>query len=265
MYFQRIAEVEQRGSDAALAVIISTSGSVPRRESTKMVVYRDGSIEGTIGGGEVEHRVIEEAQSVLESGKPSVFHYRFVDVEQGDVGVCGGEMDVYIEPIRSELQLIVVGAGHVGKEVAHLGKWLGFRVVVIDDREEFATGEAIPEADEVLHCDVGEIPELVNITAQTYIVFTTRGVEIDVDGLPGLISSAAAYLGVIGSRRRWEVCAEQLHENGISKEQLSAIHSPVGLELNAETPREIAVSILAEIIMAQHGGTGEPKKHTPTL
>ncbi len=265
MYFQRLAEVEREGMRAALAVIVKTSGSVPRRESTKMVVYQDGSFEGTIGGGEVEKRVLDEALGVIEEGEPRLFHYRFVDVEQGDVGVCGGEMDVYIEPIRSEMTLIVVGAGHVGREVAHLAKWLGFRVIVVDDRKEFAVEAQNPDADQVLHCEIGQIPELVTITPETYVVFTTRGVEIDVDGLPGLIRSPAAYIGVIGSRRRWEVCAQQLHERGISSEQLAAVYSPVGLDLNAETPREIAVSILAEIIMVRKRGTGESMQHTPAM
>ncbi|MBN1266654.1 MAG: XdhC family protein [Anaerolineales bacterium] len=265
MYYQRIAEVEKDGIPAAVAVIVSTSGSVPRREGTKMVIFDDGTFEGTIGGGEVEHRVIKEALESLQESKSRIVHYRFVDVKQGDVGVCGGEMDVYIEPIRSALTLVVVGAGHVGKEVARLGKWLGYRVVVVDDRRQFATQEMVPDADELLNCEISQIPEHVTITDQTYIVFTTRGTEIDVDGLPGLIDSPAAYIGVIGSRRRWEVSAQQLFEKGINKEQLSRIHSPVGLDLNAETPQEIAVSILAQMIMVRHSGTGKSKQHTPVL
>lgn len=265
MYYQRIAEVEKDGIPAAVAVIVSTSGSVPRREGTKMVIYEDGTFEGTIGGGEVEHQVIKEAVEAIKEQKTRLAHYRFVDVRQGDVGVCGGEMDVYIEPIRSELTLVVVGAGHVGKEVARLGKYLGFHVVVVDDRPEFATEEKVPDADQHLTCEISEIPGRIKISDQTYIVFTTRGVELDVDGLPGLIDSPAAYIGVIGSRRRWEVCAKQLFEKGVSKEKLVQIHSPVGLDLNAETPEEIAVSILAEMIMVRRSGTGNSKKHTPGL
>jgi len=141
--------------------------------------------------------------------------------------------------------------------VAHLGKWLGFRVAVSDDRPEFCTPEANPDADEFYPCPLAELPLHLNITPQTYLVLTTRGSQVDVAGLPALLETPAAYIGVIGSRRRWAETQRQIRQAGIPAEKLARVRSPIGLELNAETPQEIAVSILAEIIMSRHGGDGQ--------
>ena len=262
--FQRLAELEGAGEPAALVTVIRDQGSVPRHAGAKMIVFPDGRIEGTIGGGELESRVIEEALAALADGRTRRMTYAFRDPEQGDVGVCGGEMEVFVEPLGQEPQLVIIGGGHVGKAVAHLGKWLGFRVVVCDDRPEFALTEAVPDADAHVVCALGEVPQRVGIHSQSYVVLTTRGVQIDLEGLPALLETPAAYIGVIGSRRRWETTAEALLERGVPAEAIERIVSPMGLELNAETPEEIAVSILAEIIMRRRGGTGERMAHRPS-
>jgi xanthine dehydrogenase accessory factor len=138
-----------------------------------------------------------------------------------------------------------------------LAKWLGFRVVVNDDRPDFCTPEMVPDGDEFLAVPMAELPQHLKITPWTYLVLTTRGVNIDVPGLPALLESDAAYIGVIGSRRRWLTTRKQLLQAGIAAEKLDRVRSPMGLELNAETPEEIAVSILAEIIMLRQGGNGQ--------
>jgi xanthine dehydrogenase accessory factor len=166
-------------------------------------------------------------------------------------------MEVFVEPVLPKPTLVVVGAGHVGSAVVHLARWLGFRVAVSDDRPEFCTPEAIPEADEYLPISLVELPNRLTIQPWTYIVLTTRGVNIDVAGLPALLDSPAGYIGVIGSRRRWATAQKQLLEAGVPPEKLARVSSPMGLELNAETPEEIAVSILAEIIMLRNGGDGK--------
>ncbi|MCK4960951.1 MAG: XdhC family protein, partial [Anaerolineales bacterium] len=171
--------------------------------------------------------------------------------------------EVFVEAIRPRSTLVVIGAGHVGKAVAHIASWLGFRVVVADDRPDFATPGAVPGADVYLSCELGELPDKMQINEETYLVLTTRGASVDIDGLPVLLDTPAAYIGVIGSRRRWETTAQKLLEKGISEEKISRVTSPMGIELNAETPEEIAVSILAEIIMLRCGGTGEAMAHTP--
>ncbi|RPJ22126.1 MAG: hypothetical protein EHM33_24465, partial [Chloroflexi bacterium] len=156
--------------------------------------------------------------------------------------------------------LVVIGAGHVGKAVVHLAKWLGFRVAVSDDRPEFCTPESTPGADAYYPVEMGKLPEHLKINKQTYVVITSRGSNVDAEGLPSLLESKAAYIGVIGSRRRWITTVKALKEKGVPEEKIARVHSPMGLELNAETPEEIAVSIMAEVLMLKDKGTGKPMK-----
>ncbi len=259
--YAKLTELERQGEAFAIATVIRAHGSVPRHDGSKMVVFGDGRIEGTIGGGDMESRVIRESLAAIADGKTRVLSYAFRDIQKGDVGVCGGEVEVYVEPVKPRSKIVIVGGGHVGKAVAHLAGWLGFRVVVSDDRPEFARPEAVPDADEHIECKLSELPERTSIDGDTYVLLTTRGVPVDLEGLPGLLSTSAAYIGVIGSRRRWEVCVEQLRAAGVSDEDVARVVSPMGLELNAETPEEIAVSILAEIVMLRRAGTGERMRH----
>jgi xanthine dehydrogenase accessory factor len=156
--------------------------------------------------------------------------------------------------------VVVIGAGHVGKAVVHLAKWLGFRVAVSDDRAEFCTPESTPGGDAYYPVPMGELPQHLKINNRTYIVITSRGASVDVQGLPGLLEAEPAYIGVIGSKRRWLTTVRGLKEKGVAEEKLARVHSPMGLELNAETPEEIAVSILAEILMTKDKGTGKSMK-----
>jgi xanthine dehydrogenase accessory factor len=259
--YERMAQVIREGEPAAVATVIRAQGSVPRHEGSKMLIFPDGQIEGTIGGGEMESRVIEAAQSVIQEGHSQILKYDFQDPARGDPGVCGGEIEVFVEPIVPKTSILVIGAGHVGLAVADLAHWLGYRVIVSDDRPGYATSEAVPDADQVIECEVGALPAHVSINAHTYIVLTTRGLQVDLAGLPALLETSAPYVGVIGSRRRWETCAKQLLEMGVAEEAVQRVTSPMGLELNAETPEEIAVSIMAEITMLRRGGTGEPMAH----
>ena len=258
--FKIIAELTERGETAALCTIVQSKGSTPRRAGSKMLVFENGEFTGTVGGGELEHRVLDEAMIVMAEGKPTLLKYSMTDPERGDPGVCGGQMEVYVEPILPPEKIIVIGGGHVGKAVAHLAKWLGYRVAVSDDRVEFCTPEMNPDADEFYPVQMQDLPKSLKINRQTYLILTTRGSVVDVVGLPPLLESKAAYIGVIGSRRRWAATVKGLKEKGISDEALKRVHSPMGLELNAETPEEIAVSILAEIIMLRQGGNGQQMK-----
>jgi len=256
-FYQALAKLEANNQPGAVCTIIQSRGSTPRRASSKMLVYRDGSIMGTIGGGEMESRVIAVALESIREGKPRLLKYSMTDPERGDPGVCGGQLEIYVEPLLPKPVLIIIGAGHVGKAVAHLAKWLGFWVVVSDDRPEFCNAEAIPDGDEFYPIAMEDLPKQFEITPWSYLVLTTRGVDIDVPGLPGLLRSPAAYLGVIGSKRRWETTRNQLLALGVSESEVNKVRSPIGLELNAETPEEIAVSIMAEIIMLRGRGDGK--------
>jgi xanthine dehydrogenase accessory factor len=255
---QSLAQLEANNEAGALCTIIRSQGSTPRHVGSKMLVYADGTFTGTIGGGELENRVIAEARAALLDGESRVLSYNMTDPQRGDPGVCGGQLEIFVEPILPKPTLVVVGSGHVGKAVVHLAHWLGFRVVVSDDRLEFCNPEAVPEAAEYYAVPMNELPDRLKITPWTYLVLTTRGVDVDIQGLPALIDSPAAYLGVIGSQRRWATTRNRLLEKGILVEKIDRINSPIGLELNAETPEEIAVSIMAEIIMLRNRGTGRP-------
>lgn len=258
--FQLIADLVARGESAALCTIVSAKGSTPRRAGSKMLVFENGEFTGTVGGGELEHRVLDEAMIAMAEGKPSLLKYSMTDPKRGDPGVCGGQLEVYVEPILPPEKIVVVGGGHVGKAVAHLAKWLGYRVAVSDDRTEFCTHEMNPDADEFYPVPLQDLPAHLKINRQTYFILTTRGSLVDVAGLPALLDSKAAYIGVIGSRKRWAATVKGLVEKGVEPEALERIHSPMGLELNAETPEEIAVSIMAEIIMLGRGGDGQQMK-----
>lgn len=225
-----------------------------------MLVYPDGRFLGTVGGGELENRVRKEALASLLDGQPRLLSYNMTDPSRGDAGVCGGQVEVFVEPILQPPTVVVLGGGHVGKAVAHLAKWLGYHVVVSDDRPEFCTPESNPDADEFFNVPMAELPLHLKITQQTALVLTTRGNNLDIAGLPALLESKGGYIGVIGSRKRWSETVKRLNEAGISDEQLRPIHSPIGLGIGAETPEEIAVSIMAEVLMLRESGSGKSMK-----
>jgi len=254
--FEAILNLEKNQQAGALCTIIDTEGSTPRHEGSKMLVYDDGSFIGTVGGGEIENRVRQEAANAIQDGKTRLLKYSMVDPSKGDPGVCGGTMEVFVEPILPNPLVVVIGGGHVGKAVVTLAKYLKFRVAVSDDRPEFCTPEANPGADEFYCVPMRELPNKLAITPQTYLVLTTRGSNVDMEGLAPLLETQAAYIGVIGSKRRWLTTRKSLQAQGISEDRLNRVFSPMGLELKAETPEEIAVSIMAEIIMVRNGGTG---------
>ena len=254
---QSLLDLETSHQSAALCTVVKTTGSTPRHSTSKLLVYQDGHIIGTVGGGELENRVRKEALASLQDGQPRLLTYNMTDPSRGDAGVCGGQVEVFVEPILPSPMVVVLGGGHVGKAVAHLAKWLAFRVAVSDDRPEFCTRESNPDADEFYPVLMAELPLHLNITRQTALILTTRGNNVDVAGLPALLESQAGYIGVIGSRRRWSETVKSLNEAGISDEQLKRVHSPIGLGIGAETPEEIAVSIMAEVLMLRSGASGK--------
>ena len=254
--YQALAEIEEKGLVAALATIVRSHGSTPRHGTSKMLVYADGKALGTVGGGELERRVHAAALESMQDGEARYLSYEMSDPSKGDAGICGGTVEVFVEALLPNPTLLLIGAGHVGKAVAHLAKWLGFRVVIVEDNPEFCTREHIPGGDEYLAIEMDEILENIQVNAQTFIVMATRGADVDSLALPDLLESQAAYIGVIGSRKRWLEASKLTQARGVDKEQLKRVHSPIGLEIEAETPEEIALSIMAEVVMIQHGGTG---------
>ena len=182
--YEAILEAQRSGQPAALATVIRARGSVPRHEASKMLVYADGRIVGTVGGGELENRTIEEARQVIRDGTARIISHSLVDPSRGDAGVCGGQVEVFIEPIMPPARLLIIGAGHVGRALAHLAHWMGYRVVVTDDRADLCTHEFIPDADEFVVGPVGQALLKIGVDSQTYVASVTRGYLFEVDALP---------------------------------------------------------------------------------
>jgi xanthine dehydrogenase accessory factor len=234
------------GRRAALATVVRTDRSTPRRHGASMVVLADGTRHGTVGGGEMEARVVEAAQQCLEDGRPRLITYRLVDPASGDPGVCGGEMDVYVEPYMREPTLLIIGAGHVGRAVCELAQWSGWRPVLWDDRPEQL--EAFTDPVQTFTSTISDMLDQISVDAATAIVVVTRNVELDRTILPPLLTSGAGYIGLMGSARRWSTTRDLLIDDGITEDALDRVQTPIGVEIGAETPEEIAISIMAEVV-----------------
>ncbi len=255
---RELTEAVRAGRPVVLATVVETVRSVPRRAGTKMLVYPGAMTSGTVGGGLLEARVVEEATAALETGGPRLVEYSLVDPDRGDPGICGGEVKVYLEPYMPPHTVYVVGCGHVGRSVIDLAHWLGYRTVAVDDRAEFVTGEALPNADVRIAGTVTEAFATEPVRADASIVVVTRNPDIDAEILPEILRTPARYIGVMGSDRRWRSTRQRLVEEGIAKHDLDRVHVPIGVELNAETLEEIAVSIMAEVIMVNRS-TGDDR------
>ncbi len=250
-----LSDAVSGGHGVVLATVVATEGSVPRHVGTKMVVRADGSMVGTIGGGRVEDAIRLDALEALRRGEPGLRRYPLQQPERGDLGVCGGTMTVFLEPYGKTRTVFVIGAGHVGRAVVDLAHWLGYRTVVVDERTEMVTEESIPLADVRFAGTVADALAAHPVTEQTSVVVVTRSQELDVQIVPLLLGTPAGYIGVMGSRRRWEITRQAMEASGVPVGQLERIHHPIGIEIGAETVEEIAVSIMAEVI-ASAGRTG---------
>jgi xanthine dehydrogenase accessory factor len=246
-----LIDVLQHDKPAALATVVKTRGASPRDVGAKMIVYPDGAIVGSVGGGEMELRVIAAAKDALADGKPRYLDLTLSNEHRGDPLICGGEMEIFVEPLLTTPTLVIVGAGHIGVAVAQLARTLGFRIVVLDDRLEFVTPENFPHADERIAGDIVAKIREIELTPRTYVVLVTRAHALDVQLLGTVVEKPAAYIGMLGSKRRVITVLETLKKQGVSEAALARVHAPIGLEIHAETPQEIAVSIMAEIIQVK--------------
>ena len=252
--FAAVADALERGESAALVTIVATTGSTPQRVGAKMLVFSDGRIVGTIGGGCYENDAFWKAREAITHRKPQLVHYELSDDFAQETGlICGGQMDVYIEPIEPSPELYVVGAGHVGFHLARLAHEVGFRVHVVDDREKFANRERFPTAVEIVAEDIPAWVERTKIPQHAYVVIVTRGHNNDLDALRALAPRDLRYLGLIGSRAKVARIYDALTTEAMPAEILKSVHAPIGLDIGAVTPQEIAVSILAELIAVKHG------------
>ncbi len=245
--YQEIIEIKNNGIDAALVTIISSEGSTPRETGAKMLVKNDGSIIGSIGGGSLEWSAKNEALRVIRTGKSKRMNYSLQPGEDADM-ICGGDVEIFIEPIMCPPSLYICGGGHIGLALTKIGRLCGFRVIVIDDRPEYASKERFPEADRTVVSAYEDLFRVVKVDQSGYIVIVTHGHKGDEVALAGALRTPARYIGMIGSRKKIASVYDRLVEKGISREALNRVHSPIGLNIYAQTPEEIAVSIMAEII-----------------
>jgi xanthine dehydrogenase accessory factor len=254
---RELAAAVEQGRPAVLATVVATRRSVPRHAGTKMLVYPDGRLVGTVGGGEMESRVIDEARAAFSTRRPQLLDYALVEPARGDPGVCGGEVKIYLEPYMPAHTVVVVGGGHVGRAVVDLADWLGYRTVVVDDRADRLTEEEMPNATERHAGPSREVLPTLEITEDTSVAVVTRSVDRDVEAVSFLLQTPARYIGVMGSDRRWSEVKRALGEAGIGEEELARVHAPIGIEINAETLEEIAVSIMSEIIQVRGAGAAD--------
>jgi xanthine dehydrogenase accessory factor len=245
------------GPAVVTATVVSTPAGSNLQQGDKILIRRDGSTIGSLGGGQFEQTLVRLAQEAFPThSSDSVYLLRDgTELRRSDPR-AGQALQVLLEVIESPATLLVVGGGHIGRSLAKLGAEVGFSVAVLDDRPEFASPELIPEADKVICADFEEALAEFPIDENTYIVMVTRGHKQDELSLRTTIQSNAAYVGMIGSRRRTGAVLQHLAEDGIPRAALDRVHTPIGLDIGAETPEEIAVSIIAEIIMERRGGGG---------
>jgi len=260
--FAAVSEALERGEPAALVTIVSTTGSTPQRVGAKMLVYDDGRVVGTIGGGCYENDAFWKAREAITRRRPQLIHYELTDDFAQESGlICGGQMDVYIEPIEPSPELYVVGAGHVGFHLARVAHEVGFRVHVVDDRDKFANAERFPHAVEIAVDHIPSWLERTALPAHAYVVVVTRGHTNDLEAMRALAPRDLRYLGLIGSRAKVVRIYDELLKDGhVPADHLERVHAPIGLDIGAVTPQEIAVSILAELIAVKHG-----KEHPGSL
>jgi xanthine dehydrogenase accessory factor len=245
--YDEIQRLMANNESAALATLISISGSTPRGQGAKMLVRQDGSIVGTVGGSLLEGNVREEARNVIADGKSKILDFDLTGKEAGGM-ICGGVAKVYIEPIVPMPTLFVFGGGHISYFLSRIGKIVGFRVVVIDDRKEYANPVRFPEADETLADAYEAVFPRLKIDDFAYIIIVTRGHAFDQTVLEWAVTTDARYIGMIGSKIKIKRIYNNLTEKGVSQDKLDQVYAPIGLDIHSETPEEIAVSILSEII-----------------
>jgi xanthine dehydrogenase accessory factor len=243
--YEEVVRLTRCGEAYALATVVAHGGSSPRKSGAKMLIRKDGSSLGSVGGGRVEKEAVDAALHALTTGETRLLEFILTE-EHGFA--CGGSMTVFIEPCGQRPLLVLFGAGHVGRAIASLASGCGFRVVVVDERQDCAVQDLLPGADKILCCPVPEAFEQLSFDRETAVIIATPGHISDFDAVRGCLATDAGFIGLLGSRRKREALMQTLAQEGFDPEQRNRIVTPVGLDIGAQTPEEIAVSIVAQLI-----------------
>ena len=244
--YEELVRLRKEGRLCALATIVQSLGSSPQKEGAKMLVRDDGSIAGTLGGGCIEAEAIELSLLAMKEGSPRTVPFTLTEKNGGLV--CGGKIVVFIEPMLPDPHLVILGAGHVGKALSAVATLAGFRVTAVDDRDDFANRDNLPDADHIVVRDFSDALSGVAVNSDSFIVIATRGHNHDLDALKGSLRTEARYVGLVGSRRKRAVLFRFLKDAGFSDNDTARVITPVGLPIGSVTPEEIAISIMAQII-----------------
>jgi xanthine dehydrogenase accessory factor len=247
--WEELVRLRRLGQKCAVATIVGVRGSIPSYQSAKILVREDGSMIGTIGGGCVEAEVWNAAREVLETEKPRKLNFNVGQDPAYDNGlICGGQLEVYVEPVLPVPGVFIFGAGHISKSLAKIAALAGFRTTVVDDREAFANRERFPDADDVVAGEYEEVFGKLGVNETSYVIVVTRGHRDDMRVLRWAVGTQARYIAMIGSKRKVIGVIRELEKEGIPAAAFERVFAPMGLEIGAVTPEEIAVSVVAEMI-----------------
>ena len=255
--FDEIAAALARGEAVALLTVVRVSGATPCPPGTKLLAHEDGALTGGLGATSLDSRAREDALRLLRTGETELVTYH-LDPDSGEsVGSCGATIEIFIEPVRPEPRLLIAGSGYVAQALARLATPLGWRVALVDDRSEFVSAAALPEHTEVAVADIAAWLRERQADAMSAIVIVTRGHRSDEEALRAALESGAGYIGMIGSPSKVRAIFRRLLRAGTPRADLERVYAPIGLDLGAETPDEIALSIAAELLLWRRGGTGQ--------
>lgn len=258
--YRELVNVASKGERAVLATVVSSRGSAPRKPGAKMLIKDDSTFVGTVGGGGLEKQVVEKALGVMNSGQSQVVHFDLSGRGEEAEMICGGQMDIFLEPILHSEILYLFGAGHISQSTAAIARMLGFRAVIIDPRPEYNNRDRFPDADELIVEDYDTAFSRLSVDEGSYIVIYTPGHRLDEKCLQFALGTKAKYIGMIGSKKKVIEVGERLLQKGVSQQLLDRVNAPIGLEIGAETPEEIAISILAEIVRVKRSALPQREK-----
>jgi len=256
--YEELVELRRSGEKCAVATIVEVAGSIPSFQSAKMLIRQDGTMVGTIGGGCTEAEVWQAARDVIDTEKPRMLQFNLGQEAAYDNGlICGGQLNVYVEPVLPVPKALIFGAGHISKSLSKVATLAGFATTVIDNRDSYANRERFPEASEVIAAEYEEVFPALSCNDATYAIIVTRGHKDDMRVLRWAAEQPLRYIGMIGSKRKTLEVAKQLHKEGVALDKLSRVHAPMGLDIGAVTPEEIAVAVVAEMIRRRRNSQDE--------